>query len=289
MEARVFLFLQFLSISLEKILETELDNARIDGCSRNLPERLITPRSVGTRELWSIEGIVELSSELDSMAFFYHGILDNGNIPVKLAGTADNAYPGISISRAIAINPAGWQCAECIFVNVAGAAAYSAQSFMNAAGCRDGTMSSARTKLRPGTAGSINAVACAFREGQRNAGLDGGDSGDAPIIEEFSLCPLILPERQLILIVQNEAMRPIKSARSVLLILIQWIIGIRTVSRAKSSEAFAESIGCLQRQPIGIRFTQRGLKAMVIGSAVEIRSSQAGRLKPDMWHPQAYV
>lgn len=124
---------------LKNVLETELDNARIDGCGGDLPERIriIPPHGAGISELGGIKGIVKLCPELESMAFSYRCIFDNRNIPVKLAGTANNAYSRIAPSGAIAIDPAGWQRTECVGVHVAGPAAFSAQPVMDIAGCRD--------------------------------------------------------------------------------------------------------------------------------------------------------
>jgi hypothetical protein len=64
------------STSLEEVLETELDDTRIDGCGGDLSERCVTPRSVRTSELGSIKGIVKLCPELESMPFSYHCVFD---------------------------------------------------------------------------------------------------------------------------------------------------------------------------------------------------------------------
>jgi hypothetical protein len=65
--------LLFLSISLEKILETELDNARIHACGVNLPKRAILYAQLrnGIGELGLIERVVKLHPELEGMAFAY--------------------------------------------------------------------------------------------------------------------------------------------------------------------------------------------------------------------------
>lgn len=111
------------SIPLEDVLETELDNARVDRCGIDLPERAIPQRSVGISELRMIEGIVKLRPELEGMPFFYHRVFDNRNIPVKLTGTTSNTNAGIAPAPAIAIDPTGWGRAERAFVDVAGATA----------------------------------------------------------------------------------------------------------------------------------------------------------------------
>ena len=101
--------------SLENVLEAKLDNARIDGRAINLPERRILPSRVGIPELGSIKGIVKLGTELESMPFAYHCVFDNRNIPVKLAGTSNNASSGIAPANAIAN---GWYITECAGVQV---------------------------------------------------------------------------------------------------------------------------------------------------------------------------
>ncbi len=65
------------------------------------------------------------------------------------------------------------------------------------------------TQLCSATAGSINATGGTIREGEGKTVLDCSDSGNAPSIEEYSRSSLMLPERQFILVVQNEAMRPV--------------------------------------------------------------------------------
>jgi hypothetical protein len=277
------------SVSLENILETELDNARADGGTGDLSERQVIPHSIGIGELGSIKGIVKLRPELEGVPFFYSRVLDNRNIEVRLAGTANNASTGIAPSGSIAINSTGWQCTECALVDVAWAAACPTQPIINVAGGWDGAIGCFRTHLRPGSAGTINTVGRIFSECQGKTGLDCGDSGNAPSIEEFSLGSRMRPERQIILIVQNEAMRPVPAGRPVLLIQIQWVIGIRAVPRTKRSEVFTESVRCLQRQSMGKRFAHRGLKAMVVGIAIEICPPKAGRLIPDMGHAQAPI
>lgn len=125
------------SASLEDVLETKLDNARIDCGAINLPERAVPQRSVGIPELRVIKGIVKFRPELECMAFAYGRVLDNRDIPVKLTGTASNTSSRIAPPGAIAIDPAGWRRAECAGVRVAGATAFPAQPFTNTAGRRD--------------------------------------------------------------------------------------------------------------------------------------------------------
>ncbi len=100
------------SISLEDVLETELDNARIDSCGINLPKRRIPQCSIGIPELGGVEGIVKLRPELEGMTFFYQGVLGKRDIPVKLAGTASNASSRIAPAGTITIDPTGWGLTE---------------------------------------------------------------------------------------------------------------------------------------------------------------------------------
>ena len=121
---------------LENVLETELDDARVDACGSDLSERvgIIPQPSGGICELGSIKGIVKLRPELEGMTLSNRRVLDNRDIPVKLAGTTSNTNAGIAPSGAVAIDPTGWQCAECAGVEIAGAAACSTQPVMNVAG-----------------------------------------------------------------------------------------------------------------------------------------------------------
>ena len=123
-------------VALKKVFKPELDDARVYACGSDLPERVgeIPQPSGGICELGMVKRIVKLRPELEDMTFFYRGVLDNRDIPVKLAGTASNTYAGIAPSGAIAIDAAGWQCTECSLVEVTGATAYSAQPIMNVAG-----------------------------------------------------------------------------------------------------------------------------------------------------------
>ena len=100
------------SISLEKILETELDNTRIHACGCNLPKRAIPQRRIGISKLGMVKGIVKLRPELEGMAFTYPCVFDERNIPVKLAGTLNNTHASIAPAGATAIDPAGWRCTE---------------------------------------------------------------------------------------------------------------------------------------------------------------------------------
>jgi hypothetical protein len=74
-------------VRLENVFETELDNAGIDACARNLPERSIPYRCIRISELWSIESVVELGPELETVPLADRSVFDDGNIPVVLAGT----------------------------------------------------------------------------------------------------------------------------------------------------------------------------------------------------------
>ncbi len=89
------------------------------------------------------------------------------------------------------------------------------------------------THLCPAAAGPINSAGGTVRKSEGKTALDCGDSGNSPSIEDFSLSSLMRPKGQIILVVHNKAMRPVPAARPVLLVLIQWVIGIRTVPRAK--------------------------------------------------------
>jgi len=58
--------LLFLSISLEKILETELDNSRIHACGANLPKcHARRVRRIRIGELGMVKGIIKLRPELE--------------------------------------------------------------------------------------------------------------------------------------------------------------------------------------------------------------------------------
>ncbi len=107
--------LLFRSISLEKILETELDNTRIHACGGNLPKRasrIQRVRRTGIGELGMVKGIVELRPELERMTFTYPCVFDERNIPVKLARTLNNAHTRITPAGPIAIDTTGWSCTE---------------------------------------------------------------------------------------------------------------------------------------------------------------------------------
>ena len=107
--------LLFRSISLENILETELDNTGIHACGSNLPKRtgrVQRVRRAGIGELGMVKGIIKLRPELEGMTFTDPCVFDERNIPVELAGTLNNAHTGIAPAGAIAIDPTGWRCAE---------------------------------------------------------------------------------------------------------------------------------------------------------------------------------
>src|SRR4030042_2845565 len=100
-------------VSLKAVLQTELDDARVDTGAADLPQVAAAYPGTGIRELRMVEGIVKLGPELDRMPFSYFCILDQRDIPVKLAGPQYDAYPGIAEAGAVAIDPAGWRFSEC--------------------------------------------------------------------------------------------------------------------------------------------------------------------------------
>ena len=147
------------SVFLEKVLETELNNARIDACAGNLPKRRIPYRSIGISELRSIEGVVKLGPELEIVAFTYRGVFDDGNIPVMLAGTGNYAYTGISVAVAVAVDSACRRVAERTPIEV------SVQSIADASRRQDIVVGHIETHLRSATGRPINSAGGIIRKG----------------------------------------------------------------------------------------------------------------------------
>ncbi len=270
-------------VFLENVLKTELNNARIDACAVDLAKRCAPYRGIGISELRRIKGIVKFSPELKVMPLSYRCVFNDGNIPVILAGTKNDPHTRTAPTGAVAVDSACRRAAERARVEVF------IQSILDIPGRQDVVAGHIGTHLGSAAARPINGAGGTVRESEGQTALDGRDSGNRPSIDEFSLNSRMRPERQIILVVQDKAMRPVPSGRPVLLFQIQGVIGIRAVPRTEIGEVFTERVGCLQRQSIGKRLAYRGLKAVVVGIAVEIRSRQSGRLIPEMRNPQTDV
>src|SRR5579862_2114792 len=274
--------------SSENELRAQLDDARIYRSARNPAESgrshvgYCRQRKVRLIKLRMIKQVEELGANLQVHAFGDRGVLLERRIEIELAGTKHEARPGVpepsgaghtAVSRgAQVLRGLGWalaggveplsgrryrrRIAERAGIKVGVGGVRPAQPAGDAAGGANVGVSHAGTQF--GTAesalGGVGAEAVsrasnAVDDGHRGAVLNGGHAGNIPTVEQLAHRSVMLAERQIPTVVDDEALRPIEVGRSDLLRQSARIVAVRGIQQ-RIGERLAPGIRPLHREPV---------------------------------------